>query len=446
MFSKRRYTRKKRSRKPFTKRTSKRARILRPAPVEVVPKPTFDAAGSPIYLWSYVEPRQCTSPTGGLKPGQLQSLRQICAGAIALNADALSSAYLGESSWSCWETVWSQVLQLGKDLPELFRMFANKFSDQPSFACHGKGMLDHRSSALESCLIPVHRRHRMDNVCSNISIADFISFVNGLSAPETTGKSPAIAIDCSNIPPFLPPKLLSLCNIKHLVALDLSGNSVIDDQFMYTLGSVLVTKESSLVVLKVTGCPEVSKKGLLRLLEKTDLAPLSYIETDTNLANDASKFADKFSYSSDLLCPTPVPGTKWKMLLDNDPVHSLVSKYNLAMKIHYLLRNSDLIAEPALLWDIMFLSDPFLNDDPNSQSERAWAQRLHRSRSKLLLPYVYMRDLKMEVIHRCESKSRAAEPLLVFTRVVSDKPEVTATQPRKKIKRVTTSANAYFGI
>lgn len=427
---------------------------MRPAD-DLVPKPTFDAGGASIYPWNYVEPNTIKKRKDKgeaidvvLRPSSssnsnsgIASLRQICAQTLARNAEAITSEFLNEGSWSCWKSVWEEILALGKDLPEVFRMFGSAFLEQPSFVCHSRSVnssqeLDKRSSTLDTCLIPIHRRHRMENVFCNISVPDFVFYVNTFSEP-------AVLVDTSGIPAFSTSQLLSLCNIQSLVGLDLSGNSI-DDQFLFTLALLLTEKRSTLKILKITSCPNISKRGLLDFLESASL-PVSYIEADVDLTSDRSTFAERLLSDSSTTDPIPVAGTKWKKLYGEDPVHGHLSKYSLAMKMHYLLRNTDLVQSPKLVWDFMFFADEFVKSDSSTKTSKSWSERFKRSNSKPFNHQIYMRDPNMKVVPRNVKPPKAQDPLVLFPRAgMEGRPSAFAS--RKKPKSTFTSANSFFGM
>lgn len=449
MFAKRRYNRKKGTRKPFRRRVRKRARILRPVRTDtssdpVPPKPTFDASGSSVYLWQYVAPQMGTKPKQTLD--RLPSLRQLCAVQVAHNCEGLSLEYLQEAPWTCWQPVWENILKLRKDSPDLFRMFALQFGMRPSFRCHASTFapkssagLDMREQALELALIPAHRKHRIDNVFSNVSLADLGSFV---------AKLPCLVVaTCSKLKAFSAPQLISVFSIANLSALDLSGNDLVDDQLIYTLRLCLVSKKLGLKILRVSGCSNLTKRGVASLFKDDPDLHLCYVETDIDMIS-GSTFAQKFLDEPQSVQPTPVLGTKWKLLSENDPATAEVSHYSLAYKVQYYLRNSDLIPPPSMIWDLKFFPEAMDLSDSKSASElyqESWSERLRSARMKsVFVPYCYLKDPNQKVVTQVEAKPKPMmEPSGPFTRQGAT---TTKRSVMRKPKIIAADANLFFGL
>lgn len=448
MFSKRRYNRKKGTKRLFRRRISKIARILRPvhANIEhaapVIQKPSFDASGTSVYLWQYLLPKIASGEVS--KGKNVASLRQLCAYQVASNAEALSLEYLSEAPWTCWEHVWKNILAMEKDSPDLFRMFALEFGSKPSFCCHESSFgaqrsagLNIRSLALELALIPVHRKHRVENVFSNISVADFVSFVAKLPC--------SVVAECSNMNSFSSTQLISLSSLPNLVALDLSGNALVDDQFLYTLRLCIVSKQLNLKILRISGCPNVTQRGIASLFDKDQDVPLCYIETDVYMLSKSS-FAQRFVDVPLVARHSPVPNTKWKLLDENDASTLEVAYYSLAYKLHYLSRNTELIGVPNMVWDFKFFSETIDLMDLHHASnmlQETWAKRLRSTRMKsAYAPYCYLKDLKQDIIPEVSSKC-PVETSQVFTR--QGTVEVKKSTARKP-KLISTDVNKFFGI
>lgn len=443
MFAKRRYNRKKGTRKPYRRKLLKRRRILRPAKEDanseqIIQRPAFDASGSSIYLWQYVKPlRDTNSSTASQK---LSSLRQLCAVQVAHNCEGLSVEYLKEALWSCWQPVWENILKLGKDSPDVFRMFAMHFGDQSSFRCHFSSFISQlsaglstRDQALDTSLIPGWRNHRMDNVFSNVSLGDMATFIGKLRC--------CVVAACSNLHTFSSPQLISVASMANIVALDLSRNDVVDDQFVYTLRLCIASRNLSLKILKITGCSNLTRRGLETLLEQE--SPLCYVETDLNVITDSS-FAEKIQDPSNL--HTPVPGTKWKLLSESEKSTSQVAHFSLAYKVHHFLRNSDMLEKPNLIWDLQIFPQAVDISDPQSSStlhSESWSKRLRAARMKsVIVPYCYLKDPNQKIVPKKEAKP-VLESLGPFTRQGS-----TAT-PKKVLRRPKITAadvNLYFGL
>lgn len=443
MFVKRRYNRKKGTRKPFRRKLLNRRRILRPAKEDakseqVTQTPTFDASGSSIYLWQCVQPTRDTKSTEPEK--KLTSLRQLCAVQVAQNCEGLSVEYLKEAPWSCWQHVWENILRLGKDSPDVFRMFAVHFGDRSSFRCHFSNFISQlsaglgtRDKALDTALIPGWKKHRMDNVFSNVSLGDLATFIGKLHC--------CVVATCSNLHAFSSPQLISVASMANLVALDLSRNDVVDDQFVYTLRLCIASRNLNLRILKLSGCSNLTRRGLETLFEQ-DLS-LCYVESDLNMITDSS-FAEKIQDPDNL--HTPVPGTKWKLLSESDQTTSQVAQYSLAYKVHHFLRNSELFEMPNLIWDLQFF--PQAVDISNAQScshlhTESWSKRLRAARMKsVMVPYCYLKDPNQKIVPKRKAKP-VLENLGPFTRQGS------IATPRKVLRRpkiTAADAKLYFGL
>lgn len=442
MFSKKRYNRKKGTRR-HVRRTSKKNRILRPPPLtpmeRQVEKPVFDASGLLVYLWQYLAPSMAKPASSTLKTPS--SLRQLCAYHVAQNADALSSEYLKLAPWTCWEFVWKQILALGKDSPDLFRMFAREFHHHQSFWCHQLSFgsvnehdLDIRAQALEWGLVPGKRNHRMDNVFSNVSVADLTAFVAKLDC--------SVVAECSQLE-FTIPQLISVACLPNLVALDLSGNKLVDDQFLYTIRLCLLGRNLKLRILRLSSCENVSKRGIAGLFENESIS-LCYVETDINMISKSS-FALKFLDIPATTDHRPVPNTKWKLLSEAVPSTLQVARYSLPYKIHYLLRNIDLVGVPSMIWDIKIFPETIDMMHPKSAAdsyESSWAKRLRSARTRsAYVPYCYLKDPDQAIVPELKVKP-PVESNLPFSRQGTKvlKPSI------RKPKLIKADAKSFFGI
>lgn len=403
----------------------------------------FDAHCKSVYLWQYVAPQLARGVGDETRRKLLVSLlRLLCAQHLALNADALCHDYLKMAAWTCWEPVWRAILGLGRDLPDVFRMFAAEFGGNSSFWCHetSLGSLESpgtnvRSQALEASLIPVHRKHRLENVFSNVAIDDFVAFVTKLPC--------SVVVDCSSINSFSTQQIISLLAIPGLTALDLSGLDVVDDQFLYTFRLCLIGKSLKLRILRLSGCANVTKQGLAWLFESKEILPLHYVESDVLMLGE-SLFARKFLDTP--LHHTVVPNSKWKLLDEKDPITLLVAHYSLAYKLHYFLHNTKLIAAPKLVWDFKFFPDsvdaPDLVRDP-TLLETTWAKRLRLARTNsAYTPFCYVHDPGQKIIPhlKIEPMKEIDTP---FIRQGTEKTKKTTL--RKPIVKKT-DVNNFFGL
>lgn len=430
MFAKRRVNRKRGTRKPFRLRARRKA-IL--APVTVDPpqaKPTFDALGAPLYAWADVRP----APRAGAGPMFTASLKEKCAAIVASQPECLDPDYLEAYPWLCWRLVWLAALKMGTDLPRLFRMFADAFGGEPSYQCHwvvaeghSSGTKDGaRMAALRQCLVPVHKKHRAENVFSNVALHDFKAFVAGV-------RHASLVLDCSRMPCYSNEKLLLLATCLGLRGLDLSGNRNIDDQFLYTVAAHL-RQNGGLVALRLCNCPLVTERGLRDLMGPGGPQCLMYIESDLLLPVSLT-FTEAFLDSPNPAVPAPVKGTCWKLLSDRDPHLGKVYKYPMAMKLHWLLRNLQPVAEPGLLWDFKFFPETVEASNRAELTASAWNTR-QLSHRPLASPYMYLRDPDMKTP---PPSSETTKP-----KVLQPRPAEPAPKRARKPKVFATSAHAFF--
>lgn len=446
MFAKKKYSRKQTRRKPLKRRVIRRKQILRPKDVPFpYEKPSFDASGVASYAWMNVTSgclngSLLKSPRTGIAP----SLRQICAKALAANADSICPSYLKEASWECWQLVWENILQQGMDLPTLFRSFAAAFGGESSFRSHTpvEGIIervhgtiaDRKRSALLTCLIPTNLKHRLENVFSNVSVFDFSAFVGTL-------RNSCTIIDCSRMPVFTSSQLLALCNIPTVRAIDISYNQVVDDQFLYTLNTCLVTKKSQLKLIRVCGCNAVTNRSIMALLEAREESLLIYIETHNRLATE-SMFISRFMAELDLSDDAPIPGTRWKAINSDKSSFTVLGRCSFAMKVHFLLRVKRFIDVPDLLWDFKFF-DKVAGHETTSEEfhDSAWRLRLQfANMRKTDIPYMYIKDEDMAVVPRLVNPQKPK---------ISAHPELKAlvsgsNSSGRKMKHVKTDANLFF--
>lgn len=374
MFSKRRYNRKKNNRKPYKARVSKKRQILRPqnsASHRIEPPtPQFDAAGVALYHWTFVKPVR-TASHAKIEIPKFSSLRLICATQVALDADALSEDYLDEGLWSsCWSHVWQCILKMGKDLPDVFRMFARKFGNELLFRCHrvtddeSESLARVRNEAIRRCRLPSLVKHRMDNVFCNISMDDFVRFLAGFDG--------AIALDCSNLGVSLSfDQLIQIVRLPNLRALDLSGCDLVSDQFLYTLKSCLTERDTGLEVLTLVRCP-ITSKGLTQFLQSIGQTKLCFVECD-HIMHREIFLSSVFSLSGSKVF---VPGLKFYQIRPEDSNAKYPNTYPAARKLYFLLRNLSGIQACPTIWDIKF--HPQLHDPLGSKEQiyvNAWNSR-----------------------------------------------------------------------
>lgn len=441
MFAKRRLARRKRPRFPLKRRVVRKRQILRPQFLNAVEeKPTFDASGSSLYLWMYINPEVSVAKQEAECKASVSSLRQICANVVAANPESICTSYLQDASWTCWKLVWESALRQGMDLPSLFRIFAENFGTEPSFRCHTEveGIIerlhdstaDLKRSALLACLVPTHAKHRMDNVFSNISISDFVTFVS------STANCSAV-VDCSKMPLLTTANLLTLCKIPNLGAIDVSYNRLVDDQFLYTLNTCLVSQTSKLNLLRVCGCPGVTTKGISALIEANENSLLVFIETDIYLTS-LSMFSSKFLHVPDLQQDAPIPGTRWRSVKDEHSALGLLGRHSLATKVNFLLRTTELFKSAAVIWDIKFFNQVAEQSTSiRTFNETVWRLRLQLATTrKMTSPYLYIKDANTVV------------PRIVKEEVKLDKTtEAAIPVPKpsvRKPKHVKTDANTFF--
>lgn len=445
MFAKKKYVRRRQDKKHVRRRVGRKNRILRPQfELQVPEKPTFNASGSSPYLWMNLRSEVIgisESSNSKKSPNPIKSLRLICAKIIASNAECVHPSYFSEATWPCWKLVWEEALLQGTDLPQLFKLFATVFGSERTFSCHPliDGTIERmpnypaelKRSALLANIIPNHPRHRLENVFSNISIPDFVLFVG-------SSVNCAVVIGCSKIAPFSTAALLSLCKISTVSAIDISYNDVVDDQFLHTLNTCLITGTSNLRILRVCGCPAVTTKGILNLLDASETSLLMYLETDVNLSR-LSMFLSRFLHSPNYKEDPPIPGTRWRMINEEHSDMSTIAKHSLSMKLHYFLRLKKLFASANVIWDFKFFSE-VADQSMNTErfNEIVWLERLHSAtRKKIFSPHMYVKDPKLQVLPQVVGDEKRTE------KRIEVRPKPVSSSSRKP-KFVKTDVNSFF--
>lgn len=375
------------------------------------------------------------------------SLGQRAAQVVARNAHGLSSSLMGEAPWTCWRMVWQSILHHGSDLPHLFRIFYQSFGLQSDFMCHyrklepfarthGSARLT-KNAALNACLAPTLRHHRLENVFSNVSVAEFASFVLELAEA-------AVVVDCSGVRAFTPNQLVTLCGTPNLEALDLS-NTDIDDQFLYTLRASMVLKKSRLQILRICGCANITETGLRVLLAEPGAPSLAYLESDIHIS--------KVDFAHGLLALTEahgcaVPGTKWRVVPTSDLAIGVVHKFHLANKLLCLLRNIPKLLAPSLIWDFKFF--PQVVEGAHVTEElalEAWNLRLSiAATSPAHVPAMYVKDCShVAPAQEPRAAPKSAPELLVFSRaghsLLLEKPKHLQVRKPRTVK---TDAMSFF--
>lgn len=387
--------------------------ILRPVQPAVQ---EFDSSAASPYHWQHIRP-DSELPTF---PDRL-SLRSLCALELAANVDSLDSSHFEYGSWPCWLLVWSHVLRMKLDTPDVFRSFYKHFGKR--LKCHGLSAGSARDAAIALCVVALF--HRIDNLFSNVVHLDFSRF---LSVPHAL-----VTVDCSRNDHLSVDNLLNLCNISGLAAVDFSGLSLVDDRFLYTFMQALAAKNTTFKVLRVVNCPNVSRTGLLRvLLDENVLSkvPVCYLETDVSL------FKSTFAPTAELV---PVENAPW-LLLGEASVHTnRLGKYPLAKKCQYLSRTQSVFELSGnLLWDLKIFPgavDVSNTTDLRQKYNLAWEKRLHAALVKPAYnPYCYIRGN-----HGKTSEKRKKLP----KQEPQHKP---INKPAKKPRLVTSNPSAFFGM
>lgn len=448
MFAKKRYVRKRNIKKHVRRRIGRKNRIQRPQfNTEVPERPAFSASGSSPYLWMNIRSGVCEiseSKISKTPPSPIKSLRLICANIIASNVECVHPSYFSEATWTCWRLVWEEALKQGTDLPQLFKLFADAFGSERTFSCHSSidgsierihgSVAELKRSALLASVIPNNSRHRLENVFSNISVPDFVLFVG-------SSNNCAVVINCSKIAPFSTTSLLSLCKTPTVNAIDISYNDVVDDQFLHTLNTCLVTGSSKLRLLRVCGCPAVSARGILNLLEACESSPLLYVETDVSLPV-LSMFSSRFLHSPDYNEDPPVPGTRWRLVNEEHSNMASIVKHSLSMKLHFLLRLKNLFTSANIIWDFKFFSE--VADQSmsiESFNDKVWLDRLRTATRRIISsPNMYIKDEKLQVVPRVV---RAEKPIGTDK---GEQPKASKVENSiaRKPKFVKTNANTFF--
>lgn len=448
MFTKRKYAKKRQTKRVVRRHVSRKRQILRPQnESSAIEKPTFDASGASAYLWMQIAPgvRGKDQENEKNEKFAVPSLRKICADVVAANPETIHSSYFASSSWPCWRLVWESALEQGTDLPSLFKIFMNAFGLEKSFNCHPEiyGTIERihssvsqlKQSALMACAIPTNRKHRIENVFSNISLPDFVSFVGSV-------ENCAVVIDCCKMPLYSTSTLISLCKISTIEAIDLSYNPVVDDQFLNTLNCCLVSGNSNLKILRVCGCAGVSSRGILTLLEAKESSLLSYIETDVCLKPE-SMFLSRFQHAAESHDDAPIPGTKWRLINEEHSTMAIVGKQSLATKLFVLLRLKKILLPVNGIWDIKFFKQEANQAmDVKMFNEITWLLRLQNStRRNISSPFMYIKEPGSNVAPKFVADMSEKKEAHSFSKLRKKKSQ---SQSSRKPKFVHTNANSFF--
>lgn len=352
-----------------------------------------DALAPASYPWKSIPPLSKYNIVNRGKLNKLMSLKSLCAETLAQNIDQLQPSHLDFAPWSCWLMVWNQVLAANNDSFEAFTLFASRLGHLNEFKCHRlhrtsqsdaawAGLQSLRNDAIEITRLPYTSHHRLENLFSNTFITDLSSYLRNCEY------HPLVAMDLS-MTTQSSEDYFALFNFD-LVALDLSNNSMVDDNFLYNLvGAIKDNKLGQLAVLKIVNCPRVTDSGINYLMSSSNSlsSSLAYIQTDRKLLSPQNY----------------VEGAKW-LLLDNASEDvRLIGRLPLALKIHNLHRylsghKLDLPASQTLplllkkiILDIMVHGTPYdLQGDQVSMLESTWKARIQQRTLDRACGYSYV--------------------------------------------------------
>lgn len=224
-----------------------------------------------------------------LKKGPVLSLKDICAESLAKNIECIDPANFDGLHWSILSMVWSKCLQMNKDSPRIFSIFASKFYKEKTFVSHSETRLNHEVAKIRQTTIADHRllnskKHRIEVVFLNVRIRDIISYVHKLECCSW------VFLDLSGFR-ATKDELLQVVNIQNLVCLDLS-NSLVDDSFLNSLTQSILREDklSKLTIIRLVNCSKITADGLRNLMkiQSNDNYSLSYVELDICLYTNSS--------------------------------------------------------------------------------------------------------------------------------------------------------------
>ncbi|ODV80279.1 uncharacterized protein CANTADRAFT_5927 [Suhomyces tanzawaensis NRRL Y-17324] len=344
--------------------------------------------------------------------GTVPRLKRLCAETLAKNVEHLERDYLEFAPWTCWSLVWECVLRQGNDSFRAHQVFSSRFGRLGQFRAHwvarhqsSMGELTTlaprtqlqclRSEAIRALQPPHARNYRLENLFSNVLVADVVRRLNfSLERPLVVLDISAAANTISKDEYYL------LLNIPGLVALDLSGSLVVDDSFLGNLAtSILVDgKLAKLAVLRLKGCRNVSARAVHNLLLRCSDAfcSLKYIESEVPIPTTKHELSGKFY----------VNGTKWQLVNKSEPGLQVLSRLPLGLKTHTLYRylNGMPIQTPVNsgpVLDLMMCSHVYPHeanlDDRIRLFEAAWNTRLNTRNPESVSQYCFVMNANHEI-------------------------------------------------
>lgn len=397
--------------------------------------------------------------------GKIRTLKMLCAAKIAENIESLDTSYLNYGTWSVWSMVWDEVLLRSMDSFNVYSMFASKFGRVKDFKPHLiRRYLDRtlneyellqmtRNKAIDLFKIP-KCNHRIENLFSNVNLAKLGKTLSSLIF------NPLIIIDLllvGNDPQLVAidnPSILY--NIHQLLALNLSNNSIIDDNYIFNLCLRLKNSTTSkLTMIILNNCPRISKTGIQYLIDLADQNPrccLSYIECDHNmvLTEFNRQFESKLNGGT---YDTYIEGTTW-LKLDRDRYEiDLIFNLPLALKLNSLCRLFKDILIPKvnstkfsfiehlreeIIVDIMLHSQVYKQETLVQDLISIWTSRMNQRFSSKHTGYCYMINHNFT---KSQTKSIPTKPQNESKPLFEQR---VPTSRRTTTKSITTNASNFF--
>ncbi|KAK6463445.1 hypothetical protein DFJ63DRAFT_118666 [Scheffersomyces coipomensis] len=245
------------------------------------------------YPWTDVHPSMKLNSNE--RVSSMLTLKQICADKIATEVDSLDASNLDQVPESLCLVIWNRILELNNDSFSVYTMFANRFSEtrvegytsHDFYSEHNKYDLQRLRRDTINTIRPINATYyRVEVMLSNVNLTSFVKRIKECQFTKY------VLLNLSQMNPnqFTYDDYFMIFNIPNLIAIDLSNNEVIDDNFILNLCSTI--KRSKLLNLKavlLNGCPKVTIAALKALQDLIDEGvvgcSLRLIESDFHLVN-----------------------------------------------------------------------------------------------------------------------------------------------------------------
>lgn len=267
-----------------------------------------DSVGCLVYPWYSLSVAGISEPPRS-KYTCMASLKQLCLVQTALLADSLTADHLGMLLWKGnGKLLWNKILELQTDSFYVFLLFYSRFGENSDFRCHWQNDSSNRNSpaglrqfALNACTIGLSRRHRLENILSNIDYEFLTTQINNL------GDGVRSVLDLSRCSSGLSSySFLNLLKINLVWALNLSNCDHVNDNILRIMSKSDEGILRNLQVLKIVNCSNITIRGLETLM-LSQHSNLKYIESNLGLALEPFHFRYE-------LGKLYVLGTKWNCL------------------------------------------------------------------------------------------------------------------------------------